>query len=95
MISPGMTSCENTLNTLRYADRVKELGAESPDLEVQRLQESDDSLSILSSLESPKQLSLVSILIIRSCVLINIFHSNRLTSNQMIVSPQKIAPSKR
>ncbi|PSN29723.1 Kinesin-like protein Klp10A [Blattella germanica] len=25
MISPGMSSCENSLNTLRYADRVKEL----------------------------------------------------------------------
>ncbi|XP_014275080.1 kinesin-like protein Klp10A [Halyomorpha halys] len=25
MISPGMTSCEHSLNTLRYADRVKEL----------------------------------------------------------------------
>ncbi|XP_030383407.1 kinesin-like protein Klp59C [Scaptodrosophila lebanonensis] len=25
MISPGLHSCENTLNTLRYADRVKEL----------------------------------------------------------------------
>uniref|UniRef100_A0A0N5AF57 Kinesin-like protein n=1 Tax=Syphacia muris TaxID=451379 RepID=A0A0N5AF57_9BILA len=28
MISPGMGSCEHTLNTLRYADRVKELGAD-------------------------------------------------------------------
>ncbi|VDM24566.1 unnamed protein product [Toxocara canis] len=28
MISPGMCSCEHTLNTLRYADRVKELGAD-------------------------------------------------------------------
>ena len=27
MISPSMFSCEHTLNTLRYADRVKELGA--------------------------------------------------------------------
>ncbi|XP_008836638.1 kinesin-like protein KIF2B [Nannospalax galili] len=27
-ISPGMTSCENTLNTLRYANRVKELAPE-------------------------------------------------------------------
>ncbi|XP_051907783.1 kinesin-like protein KIF2A isoform X2 [Hippocampus zosterae] len=27
-ISPGMASCENTLNTLRYANRVKELSAE-------------------------------------------------------------------
>ncbi|XP_047496938.1 kinesin-like protein KIF2A isoform X2 [Penaeus chinensis] len=27
MISPGMNCCEHTLNTLRYADRVKELGA--------------------------------------------------------------------
>ncbi|XP_072173308.1 kinesin-like protein KIF2A [Diadema setosum] len=26
MVSPGMSSCEHTLNTLRYADRVKELG---------------------------------------------------------------------
>ena len=25
MISPGMSSCEHSLNTLRYADRVKEL----------------------------------------------------------------------
>ncbi|VDN05365.1 unnamed protein product [Thelazia callipaeda] len=28
MISPGMSCCEHTLNTLRYADRVKELGAD-------------------------------------------------------------------
>ncbi|XP_025831213.1 kinesin-like protein Klp10A isoform X3 [Agrilus planipennis] len=27
MISPGVSSCEHSLNTLRYADRVKELGA--------------------------------------------------------------------
>ena len=30
MVSPAMTSCEHTLNTLRYADRVKELGANDP-----------------------------------------------------------------
>ena len=30
MISPGMTCCEHTLNTLRYADRVKELGPGGP-----------------------------------------------------------------
>ncbi|CAL4074511.1 unnamed protein product, partial [Meganyctiphanes norvegica] len=30
MISPCLTSCEHTLNTLRYADRVKELGAPNP-----------------------------------------------------------------
>uniref|UniRef100_A0A8C3AW58 Kinesin family member 2a n=1 Tax=Cyclopterus lumpus TaxID=8103 RepID=A0A8C3AW58_CYCLU len=28
-ISPGMTSCENTLNTLRYANRVKELAVDT------------------------------------------------------------------
>lgn len=28
MISPGMSSCEHSLNTLRYADRVKELAVE-------------------------------------------------------------------
>lgn len=30
MISPGLNSCEHTLNTLRYADRVKELVATDP-----------------------------------------------------------------
>ena len=41
MIAPVFTSCEHTLNTLRYADRVKELGvsdtnaiAEETELEV-------------------------------------------------------------
>jgi kinesin family protein 2/24 len=30
MISQGMSSCEHSLNTLRYADRVKELAANDP-----------------------------------------------------------------
>ena len=30
MISPSLNSCEHSLNTLRYADRVKELGAADP-----------------------------------------------------------------
>jgi len=30
MISPGLSSCEHSLNTLRYADRVKELAAVDP-----------------------------------------------------------------
>ncbi|XP_072938811.1 kinesin-like protein KIF2A [Epargyreus clarus] len=30
MISPAMSSCEHSLNTLRYADRVKELGTAEP-----------------------------------------------------------------
>lgn len=38
MVSPGMNSVENTLNTLRYADRVKELGSGSVDTK-----ERDDS----------------------------------------------------
>lgn len=33
MISPGMSSCEHSLNTLRYADRVKELAATDPTAE--------------------------------------------------------------
>lgn len=42
MISPGMLSCEHSLNTLRYADRVKELGAENPEL---KCQDGDEEMS--------------------------------------------------
>ncbi|XP_015585098.1 kinesin-like protein Klp10A isoform X3 [Cephus cinctus] len=41
MISPGMSSCEHSLNTLRYADRVKELAATDP-TEQKNLQTDDD-----------------------------------------------------
>ena len=34
MISPGMSSCEHSLNTLRYADRVKELAVVDTNTEV-------------------------------------------------------------
>ncbi|XP_007890332.1 kinesin-like protein KIF2A isoform X10 [Callorhinchus milii] len=35
-ISPGMSSCENTLNTLRYANRVKEFGISPSDIPFQQ-----------------------------------------------------------
>lgn len=56
MISPGLSSCEHSLNTLRYADRVKELGVEdSPELkpasnedeEMAPESEEDDNLALL------------------------------------------------
>lgn len=57
MISPAMSSCEHSLNTLRYADRVKELGtsdgsrgrAESPLADVE-MKPADDDLAHLRSL---------------------------------------------
>jgi kinesin family protein 2/24 len=49
MISPGLSCCEHTLNTLRYADRVKELGPGGPvegkPLEADEEQLQDGSLS--------------------------------------------------
>ncbi|XP_055914924.1 kinesin-like protein Klp10A isoform X2 [Eupeodes corollae] len=46
MISPGLSSCEHTLNTLRYADRVKELVVKDPELrnddDVEEMMEDDD-----------------------------------------------------
>lgn len=43
MISPGNSDVEHTLNTLRYADRVKELGTEGvEDLEMRNQDEKDD-----------------------------------------------------
>ncbi|XP_069719057.1 kinesin-like protein KIF2C isoform X2 [Phaenicophaeus curvirostris] len=42
MISPGMSSCEYTLNTLRYADRVKELSPHNGGGETQNPMETDN-----------------------------------------------------
>lgn len=47
MVSPGVASCEHTLNTLRYADRVKELGG--GDLQTAQ---SDDQKGDLLQLQS-------------------------------------------
>ncbi|XP_061657194.1 kinesin-like protein KIF2A isoform X3 [Syngnathoides biaculeatus] len=40
-ISPGMASCENTLNTLRYANRVKEFGISPSDIPFSQSARSD------------------------------------------------------
>lgn len=45
MISPGMQSCEHSLNTLRYADRVKELGTEGPELKSDENDDENDAMS--------------------------------------------------
>lgn len=42
MISPGLSSCEHTLNTLRYANRVKELDPEKRQQDDVEQMESDD-----------------------------------------------------
>ncbi|XP_058699214.1 kinesin-like protein KIF2C isoform X1 [Poecile atricapillus] len=43
MISPGMSSCEYTLNTLRYADRVKELSPHDGGSETQNQMETEET----------------------------------------------------
>lgn len=57
MISPGMLSCEHSLNTLRYADRVKELRTEGPELKSDDNDENDamspeDDLALLHNSNS-------------------------------------------
>uniref|UniRef100_A0A8D2QDZ7 Kinesin-like protein n=1 Tax=Zonotrichia albicollis TaxID=44394 RepID=A0A8D2QDZ7_ZONAL len=43
MIAPGMSSCEYTLNTLRYADRVKELSPHDGGSETQSQMETEEA----------------------------------------------------
>uniref|UniRef100_A0A8C6U8J3 Kinesin-like protein n=1 Tax=Neogobius melanostomus TaxID=47308 RepID=A0A8C6U8J3_9GOBI len=45
MVSPSMASCDYTMNTLRYADRVKELNASSKCNGVAKAEESSDGSS--------------------------------------------------
>lgn len=56
MISPGMQSCEHSLNTLRYADRVKELGTDGPQLKSEENgdeeMEAEDDLALLHNSNS-------------------------------------------
>uniref|UniRef100_A0A7E4VPB0 Kinesin-like protein n=1 Tax=Panagrellus redivivus TaxID=6233 RepID=A0A7E4VPB0_PANRE len=61
MTSPGLNSVENTLNTLRYADRVKELGSDDSDGPAKPIEDTDfmiedtdddaEALKILSALK--------------------------------------------
>lgn len=52
MVSPGVGSCENTLNTLRYADRVKELGG--GDAQVNKASDSVNECIAYNSRNVPK-----------------------------------------
>ncbi|XP_032048666.1 kinesin-like protein KIF2C isoform X2 [Aythya fuligula] len=55
MISPGMSSCEYTLNTLRYADRVKELSPHNGGGETQNHMEIEDEETEISGESSALQ----------------------------------------
>lgn len=60
MISPGLSSCEHTLNTLRYANRVKELVVQDPetrnDDDMDQM-ESDDKNNVENELSHLRSLS--------------------------------------
>ena len=59
MIGPSMASCEHTLNTLRYADRVKELSVgESEEQVVDQVDEEDEEEELEAD-ESLEQSGLV------------------------------------
>ncbi|KAL7985157.1 hypothetical protein Chor_003727 [Crotalus horridus] len=58
MISPGMSSCEYTLNTLRYADRVKELPSNGTAGEAQNCMETESEEFEISREESDHILEL-------------------------------------
>lgn len=51
MVSPGLSCCEHSLNTLRYADRVKELGPGGPVEE--KIEEEEEEPDQLTAIEEP------------------------------------------
>jgi len=52
-ISPGMSCCEHTLNTLRYADRVKELGVDDVNAVHQRAANNNNGVQHQADLDPP------------------------------------------
>ncbi|XP_062413930.1 kinesin-like protein KIF2C isoform X2 [Pungitius pungitius] len=60
MVSPGMASCEYTMNTLRYADRAKELKASSKANEAAKAQELLNSSTEEESVEDPTAFEAIS-----------------------------------
>ncbi|XP_017277887.1 kinesin-like protein KIF2C isoform X2 [Kryptolebias marmoratus] len=60
MVSPGMASCEYTMNTLRYADRVKELNGNSKATEALKEKEETNSSSEEESVGNTSVLDAIS-----------------------------------
>lgn len=75
MISPGVSSCEHSLNTLRYADRVKELAVNDHDVKYESQNNEDDDnipdesdLLQLRSLNVSQILNYILFLFFISCI---------------------------
>lgn len=58
-VSPGLLSCEHTLNTLRYSDRVKELKKSGPRETINPMMLPRQNTNIVKNDESPKPPSLL------------------------------------
>ncbi|KAL3289379.1 hypothetical protein HHI36_022811 [Cryptolaemus montrouzieri] len=93
MVSPGVNSCEHTLNTLRYADRVKELGGGDLQTNDRVNEEQQEGLQHLRSLSeadmTPELLDFHQVISDLQIAEDNMLDNHKQTTDELVMAVEK------